>query len=72
MEKETEGEEWTEMRKVHVGMTGNPTQFQAPEQDSISGRAVKFPESNLLSSADFLNDQLKDPGQMNLFFVLNQ
>ncbi|XP_053517272.1 spermatogenesis-associated protein 32 [Artibeus jamaicensis] len=41
-------------------MTGHPTQFQALGQDSMQGRAAPLPESNLHSSADFLNDQLKD------------
>lgn len=35
--------------------------------DGVPGRAVNFPDSNLHSSADFLNDQPRDLGQMSLF-----
>lgn len=38
-------------------------------QHAEQGRAAPLPESNLHSSADFLNDQLKELGQANLFFM---
>ena len=72
VEKGTEEQECREVSEVHTGMTGNPTQCQALGQDSMRGRTVPLPESNLRSSADFLKDQLEDLGQAGVFLVLNQ